>query len=459
MRGTGDRDGTGHDPCEIQDRIDQLKRDQFVGPPDPKLKQWMVPNLSRRTVVGMAKSTAQDRPESPAVAIVALVVLVALSSSVTRTLASERSAAPQTSPSGSGPFEEVGTLEGAQVDLAEHQGILFTPDGRLFLAWDYRGDRVRLWDVRTLKPVTEPLRHPDLDAFSVAADGRTVFTSGGGEVRLWDVATSKPRATVKADPKDLWFFDATRDGRRFLTVSNGGGTLTVWNATGQQPTKAYDISHGYPLMLAQFDPSGEYLVDKAFAGPFDLLRAETGRAVCPPFEAHPNSSTAPYQAQFDPAGRHLAVPLEGGFRVLECGSGKTVAEAHWDPDVHASQISFSPDGSLVAITTWDWKSVAHGPVYVFDAATAHLVRQLGSADLFRCQLSSGGRFALCNHGRRANPELFDLHDGARVESFPSMQDVNGMALMSPDGEMILVGSKPNTISVWRQRHADPATRP
>jgi WD40 repeat protein len=357
------------------------------------------------------------------------------------------------------PFEQVGELKGAQVDVIEHQGIVFTPDGRLFLAEDPHATSVRLWDLRTLKPITEPLKHPDVIGFSVTADGKTVFTSGCGEVRLWDVATSKRRATVKADTEDLSVFDATGDGRRFLTVPHGGETLTVWNATGERPTKAYDVRGFKSLNSAHFDPTGRYIVDKEFIGPFGLLRADTGRAVCPPFDAHGTTSKGAYLAQFEPAGRRLAIPMEGGFRLVDCASGKTVATAHWGRDLEADQISFSPDGSLVAMEPWDRDARTHGPVLVFDAATARLVDQINFVDVVHCQLNPGGRFLLCHHGDHADPELIDLHNGATVQTFPSTRDANGMAVMSPDGETILVGLRPDTIAVWRLRHAGPATQP
>lgn len=390
-----------------------------------------------------------------------MIALSALSASMiwARTISASRPAqSPDTQTVGFEPFEQIGTVGGAAIELARHRGILFTSNGRLFATEHPEGDHVRLWDALTLKPATEWLSHPRLDAFSVTADGRTVFTSGGGEVRLWDVATSKPRTAVKADTKRLSFFDSTRDGRRFLTISSDCRTLTVWNAAAKRPEKAYDDLHTYDLTSAQFDPSGKYLVDKEFNGPFDLLRAETGREVCPEIETQADRlSSSPYQAQFDSAGRRLAVPLPGGIRILDCGTGKALAEAHWDPDIEPREIAFSPDGSLVAVTTFYRNALANGPVFVFDAAAGHHIHQLGT-EILSCQITPDARFALCNYADDKDPELFDLQHEVPVERFASMHEMGGSALMSPDGETILVGSGPNTISVWRLRHVDSAVQ-
>ena len=358
------------------------------------------------------------------------------------------------------PYEQVGTVEGLPEELGLHQGILFTFDGHLFLAEDPSAKFVRLWDARTLKPVTEPLGHPDPDAFSVSSDGRTVFTTSRGEVRVWDVATSKLRSAVKADAKRLSFFDSSTDGRQFLTISDDLRTLTVWNNTAAEPVKAFHVWHSDGLDSAQFDASGEYVVDNEFAGPFDLLRARTGREVCPPITTgdQRHMSSAPYQAQFDPTGRRLAVPIPGGFRLLDSGSGKILAEPHWDPDVEAAKISFSPDGSLVAVATFDWRVLECGEVFVFETATARRVSQFGH-NIMNCQISPGGRLALCNHAKNAAPELIDLHNGTRIQSFPDTHDGSHTAVMSPNGQTILVGSDHKTISVWRLQHSHPATRP
>lgn len=407
----------------------------------------------------MSWQVARNPRHAFADAIIALLVPVLLASFVQRAVGFEQ--IPTTQPATQGPFERVGTLEDTHIDTFFPQPRVFTPDGRLFLAENGRCDGVRLWDLRTLKPVTALLKQPGLEAFSLTADGKAVFTSGGGEVRLWDVATSKPRTAMKIDTKDFFFFEAAADGRRFVTIASDGRTLTVWNVARNQPTKAYEIAHDDILSSVQFDPTGQYLVAQEFNGHwFELLRADTGRAICPPFDTHAHDGcSAPYQAQFDPAGRRLAVPLMGGFRMLDCASGKTLAEGWADQELETDYISFSPDGSRIVFATWRWHGLANGPVFMFDAATAHLVRQTGSGGFLYGQLSPGGRFALCIHAEQANPQLIDLHNGATVQTFPSMQDYNGMARMSPDGQTIVVGAGAETISVWRVRHGGPPIKP
>ena len=407
----------------------------------------------------MPNSTAHDRPEWPGVAIVVLAVIAALLPPVAKTAAEDRPAAPQAPPLTTEPFEQAGQVDAASFMLAINHGYFFTADSRAFVI-KTRRDHVRVWEAGTLKRLTEPLEQPELRVYSLTADGRSLFTTGGGEVRIWDVAASKSRAVVKASSERIHFFDAGRDGRQFLTVLSDRRTMIVWNAAAERPTEVYHLWYARGLDSAQFDPTGTYIVNKESGGPFHLLRADAGREACPPIEAYADRglSSAPYRAQFDPAGRRLAVPLRWGFRLLECGLGKAVAEAHWDADLETRHISFSPDGSLVAITTWDWRKLENGPLFVFDAATAQRVHEFGSRVFFSCQIGPGGRFALCDE-KDQGPELLDLRNGVRVQTFPSTREVSHAAVMSPDGETILVHSGSGIISVWCLRHGDPATRP
>lgn len=365
--------------------------------------------------------------------------------------ASAPNAATQPADSERKPFERIATIKGVPFHILYHEGSLFTPDGRLFLIEDPKGDLVRLLNARTLKPVTGLLAHPKLDAFSITADGKTIFTAGGPEVRLWDVTTSKLRTVVKADDKDISFFDSSRDGTRFLTVGQDDSMLSVWDAGRSPPTRRYQLRFGTSIISAQFDPTGTYIACSEFGGRFRLLRADTGRDVWPPLETHPNQfSSAPYSAQFDPSGKRLAVPLNGGFRVLECNSGRTLTEARWDPDIDTNGIRFSPDGSLLVITAFHWHGLADGPAEVFDAATGRRVHEIGAC-VMTCEISPDDRLALCNNGRNSGPELFDLQTGARVQKVPATDPTGLGAMISPDWQTMLVGWPGDTISVWRPR--------
>lgn len=402
---------------------------------------------------------SKNRRSLHAKAISALIAAVTLGSWAKTLFADEGIAGLHRTRATAEPFERIGQVPGRPFNLLRNQGATFTSDSHSFVTKNL--DHVRLWDARTLKPLTQPLAPPDLDNYSISSDGGSLFTTSYGEVRLWDVATSKPRAVILAAKKSLRFFDAGAN-MQFITIAReNAAAMVVWSASADKVTELYHQRYGNPLDSAQFDPTGTYIVNKEFGGPFHLLNADSGRDICTPLQSdYDPPSSARYLAQFDPAGTRLAIPLNQGFKILQSSSGKVLAEVHWEGDFRTQAIHFSADGSLVIVTTMHVRQLEQGPVFIFDAITGKRTREFGSR-IFTCQIAPGNRWALCNNvgHNYAKPELWDLQKGVQVQTFPPPNDVNHVALMSPDGQTILIGSGPETISVWRHAHPDaPTTR-
>lgn len=354
------------------------------------------------------------------------------------------------------PFQHVGEIEGDPFHLLQNHGVTFTSDSNAFVSQTV--DHVILWDARTLKPLTQPLVSPELDDYSVVGNGRSLFTTGHGEVRLWDVATSKLRAVVTAGKNALSFFDASGDGARFLTISREDiFTMTVWSVSADRLIELYHRRYKHPLCFAHFDPSRTYIVTKEVSGTLHLLNAETGRDALSPFETDPS---APCEAHFDPSGKQLAVPLEQGFKVLESRSGRTLAQGTLSSELGNQSLGLSADGSLVISMTVDRVKLEEGPVLVFDATTGKRVSKFGK-QFFTCQIAPGNRWALCNivGHEYSKPEVWDLREGVPVQTFFPPAGNDHIALMSPDGQTILVGSAPHKISVWRAVIQNPTTQP
>lgn len=367
--------------------------------------------------------------------------------------------ASQFSTSADRPFEQIGNVKGVSLSLVWLQGRFFAADGHTFATESTRS-QVMLWDARTAKLISKPI-DAKVSAFCLTADGRRLFTGADGEVCVWDVATSTRSAVAHVQKGQMNCLDAPSDGSRFLVVADEDPTvITVWNASSERPTELYQHKYPHEILWTQFDPTGTYIIAEELSGPAHLFRAASGRDVCPPIETQnePMSSTV-YSAQFDPAGRRVVVPLENGFKVLQSDSGKMTTSSHLGDRFAPRQLSFSGDGSLLAVATWNQPDDNIGrPVFVFDAATARLVRKFGSMSrISTCQIAAGGRWALCNHTNSA-PEVWDLSTGVAVETLSVAGERAGDALMSPDGRTILLNSfSSDTISVWRFRA--PLTQP
>jgi hypothetical protein len=104
----------------------------------------------------------------------------------------------------------------------------FSPDGeRVITASNDKS--ARIWDVRTGRALTEPLKHTwRLDAVQFSPDGERVLTaSGDGTLRIWNGRTGLPLS----DPlnHERWVYGAqfSPDGQRVVTASDRKEAL-VW---------------------------------------------------------------------------------------------------------------------------------------------------------------------------------------------------------------------------------------
>lgn len=335
------------------------------------------------------------------------------------------------------PFQRVGQVDG---DLCLEQ-TPFSADGSAFVT--KLGETARVWDARTLRPLSKPLRCPGLAFYRLTADGRTVFTAGGKDVCIWDVATSQPRSTVNAARGKLFFGEISPDGKRFVTVDSAAiDTAAVWLLGDAQP--ALLLRHDAPLNSAEFDPTSTWIVTHAFQQAFHVWSADSGREVCPPLKSD-DKSIATHLAQFDATGTRLAVPQRERITIIE-PTGRLLLQVQFEDEVYAERVRFGARATKLAVMTS--RPLYPGPVRIFDVATGKVQRELASR-VIDCQIDPGGRWALCTPIRSTPadlPELWDLASGTKVQTFP--QETGG-EVMSPDGSLILVQRKWGITDAWR----------
>lgn len=354
-----------------------------------------------------------------------------------------------------GPYQFVGSVAGMTAWFQNP----FSPDGTAVVRVD-SDKSARVWDARTLKPLTGPLLHPGIRCCRIVGDGKIVFTAGKTEVRLWDVATSTLRSATRVADDRLSLADVSPDGTRFVTVGSAvARTVEVWVAGREEP--ALTLPHESYVLSAEFDPTGRWILTHEY-GPlpsvFHVWSADTGREVCKPIPFGDESdSTEPYRARFDPAGGRVALLLPHTVAVVEVATGKMVT-AERSPDKWAPRSArFSGDGRKVVVTTKTWGDT--GPVRVFDAATGVLLQSLGTG-ISLCEVSHDGRWVLCSPTARGTTQVAELWDaaaGAKVQLFPHSEKGEGTsASMSPDGATIAVyfrsyATREHVTDIWKRK--------
>jgi WD40 repeat protein len=122
-----------------------------------------------------------------------------------------------------------------------HSVALGTLDGRPVIVSGGEDGTVRLWDLASGAERGEPLRGHQRAVRSVAAgtlDGRSVIISGGDDstVRVWDLASGAPRGEpLRGHQGSVSVALGTLDGRPIIASGGAEGTVRLWDLASGMP--------------------------------------------------------------------------------------------------------------------------------------------------------------------------------------------------------------------------------
>jgi WD40 repeat protein len=294
--------------------------------------------------------------------------------------------------------------------------VTFSPDGKT-LAYGL-GSTVELWDVAAERKVLVLEGHEDLvNDITFSPDGK-LLASGSGDtivkeihdytVRLWDAATGEELHTLAGHADSVKSVAFSPDGKLLASASRDG-TVKLWDVgTGQQ---ARTLDHPKFVTAVTFSPDGKTLASGCGDGMVRLWDVETWQEIytLKGYKQYVDS------VAFSPDGKMLA---SGGGDTDTSSGEQSETVVLWDVatgqqvrvlgGAHkswVSSVSFSPDGTLLAVGS-DWGSGAR-EVRVLDVETGEMVR------------------------------MFSGHMGG----------VNSVAF-SPDGRFLASGSDDGTVKLW-----------
>ena len=199
-------------------------------------------------------------------------------------------------------------------------GADFSLDG-LKVVTISKDNRARIWDVRTGKPVGEPLKYAGVITFArFSPDGRQVLTASEDKTaQVWNVASSQPAIPPLVHSSGVNHAQFSPDGLQIATASEDQ-TARVWDArTGQPLTQP--LQHGAPVKFTQFSRDGHQVATASEGKSVLVWNIASGQEVSPPLK-HDDEV---YSIQFSSDGEQLlTMSVNGDLHLWKIATGKEI---------------------------------------------------------------------------------------------------------------------------------------
>jgi WD40 repeat protein len=269
----------------------------------------------------------------------------------------------------------------------------FGPDGNVIIAWG--ADTARLWDAGTGAPLTpaitkkkgnSPFFSPNrrsialltagsvqvLDAVSgkiassipddkaadaqFSPDGTALLIRSAEYERLWDARSGKPiTPEVRALPS-AFHGEFSPDGSIFMTQSDDGAVLSLWNVqSGQFVANLADMSG-----IKVFSKDGKSLL--RYGSLIDVHDTRTGNLRFPAITPQKIVKAASFSAD---GTRILAILQKGYAQVYDANTGKPESPVQLTKYLEMGGMDLSSNGNFIL--------TADDSMRVWDAATGQLV--------------------------------------------------------------------------------------
>jgi WD40 repeat protein len=314
----------------------------------------------------------------------------------------------------------------------------FSPDGR-FLLTAGEDRTARVWEVRTGKAVTSPLRQGGaVLAAAWSPDGRAVVTAGAdGMARVWEVSSGRPRFPPLRHDGPVLAASFDRTGESLLTASKDG-TASVWDAATGKP-RAGPLRHDKAVHRATFSADGKRVVTASADRSARVWDAATGAAVTPRLR----HDKAVLWAAFDPAGRRVVTAgADHTARLWDAATGEALP-AVLKHRLAVVQASFSPDGRHVLTASDDHTAC------LWDAGTGQpaVPSFWQESGINVAALSPDGRWVV-SAGDDNTACVWEAATGFWLAPLLQHQGSVVGAGFSPDGRWVATASNDGTARVW-----------
>ncbi len=327
----------------------------------------------------------------------------------------------------------------------------FSPDGQL-AGTASEDHTARLWDARTGKPLSEPLRHDEeVVHLAFSPDGHRLVTASGesignwplefknrkGEARVWDVKTGKPLTPPMRHKSSVFHATFSPDGRYVATASKDQ-TARVWNAITGEPVTP-PLLHDDIVFRASFSPDGRRLVTTGFDGAVKIWGLSETQLLPPAF---PHSVEVTHVGLSGDGRRIGTAGPDASARIWDAETGAPITP----PLQHGQQVrdvTFSPDGRRVVTSSNDktarvWDASNGNPISPPLPYSGQVLQAAFSPDSRRVVARSDDGTA----------RVWDAETGAAITPPLVHAAIVTHVIFSPDGRRVATASRDGTARVW-----------
>jgi WD40 repeat protein len=315
----------------------------------------------------------------------------------------------------------------------------------------------RLWNSQSGEPVAGPLgqaEHTTTASFS--PDGtRVVTASEDGTARLFDASSAEPIGNAIHHQGRVNSASFDRTGRRIVTASDDR-KIRLWNLENGNLIEI--VAASGPIVEATFDSTATFVLSVSADGDATIWNTASGVAVSR-FGPGRGDAAAVTNASFSPDGsRIVAVLTDGTARVIDTRTGRPVGNALEEPVEPANEsrgivsARFDPAGARVLTTSIPAGVNGQGSIAVarlWDTATGALLpaTMKHTAWISTAVFSPDGSLVLTG-SRDGSARVWNATTGSPLGGALHHARPVVSASFSPDGSRVLTASDDGTAQLW-----------
>lgn len=264
----------------------------------------------------------------------------------------------------------------------EVRSVAFSPDGTLLAAAGANGI-IHIWNTGTGEAYAQLTGYSSIATVLGFNDTDTILSAAsiGGAAWQWDVNTGEQISAAQGYkfyvshgtvpyPNTI---ELNQNGNLLATGSVIDGRIHLWNPNGQSRGNL-EIGAGQDVRDVAFTPDSGIIAALSYGNVY-MWELQTASRITG-LRVHDRFATS---IAFSPDGSTLAIGDQSGLTTLQDRITANIIAEFQGAEGDVTNLTFSPDGTIVAFTNYCWRCSPDGYDYIirlWDANTGELLHRL-----------------------------------------------------------------------------------